>query len=71
MVALLLLPLFVFPARRIGRKLQELTREAYNLNAQMNNTMTERFNVSGALLVKLFGRPEIEHERFAGRAARA
>ena len=68
-VALLLLPLFVFPARRIGRKLQVLTREAYNLNAQMNNTMTERFNVSGALLVKLFGRPDIEHEQFAGRAA--
>ncbi len=69
-VALLLLPVFLFPARRIGRKLQELTREAYNLNAQMNNTMTERFNVSGALLVKLFGRPEIEHGEFAGRAAR-
>ena len=69
-VALLLLPLFVFPARRIGRKLQVLTREAYNLNAQMNNTMTERFNVSGALLVKLFGRPDIEHEQVAGRAAR-
>ena len=69
-VALLLLPLFLFPARRIGRRLQELTREAYNLNAQMNNTMTERFNVSGALLVKLFGRPDVEHEQFAGRAAR-
>ncbi len=68
--ALLLLPLFVFPARRIGRKLQQLTREAYNLNAQMNNTMTERFNVSGALLVKLFGRPDTEHEQFATRAAR-
>jgi len=69
-VALLLVPLFVFPARRIGRKLQQLTREAYNLNAQMNNTMTERFNVSGALLVKLFGRPDTEHEEFADRAAR-
>jgi len=68
--ALLLLPLFLFPARRIGRRLQELTREAYNLNAQMNNTMTERFNVSGALLVKLFGRPDVEHSQFAGRAAR-
>ena len=67
--ALVLLPLFVFPARRIGRKLQQLTREAYNLNAQMNNTMTERFNVSGALLVKLFGRPDSEHEQFAARAA--
>ena len=70
LVALLLLPLFLFPARRIGRKLQQLTREAYNLNAQMNNTMTERFNVSGALLVKLFGRPDVEHGEFAGRAAR-
>jgi ATP-binding cassette, subfamily B, bacterial len=70
LVALLLLPLFLFPARRIGRKLQQLTRESYNLNAQMNNTMTERFNVSGALLVKLFGRPDIEHGEFAGRAAR-
>jgi ATP-binding cassette subfamily B protein len=69
-VALLLLPLFVFPARRMGRKLQQLTREAYNLNAQMSNTMSERFNVSGALLVKLFGRPETEHEQFADRAAR-
>jgi ATP-binding cassette subfamily B protein len=69
-VALLLLPAFVFPARRIGRKLQQLTREAYNLNAQMNNTMTERFNVSGALLVKLFGRPDVEHKQFASRAAR-
>jgi len=69
-VALLLLPAFVFPARRIGRKLQQLTREAYNLNAQMNNMMTERFNVSGALLVKLFGRPDVEHEAFASHAAR-
>ncbi len=59
-----------YPARRIGRKLQLLTREAYNLNAQMNNMMTERFNVSGALLVKLFNRPDIEHDQFAGRAAR-
>lgn len=69
-VALMLLPLFLFPARRIGRRLQQLTREAYNLNAEMTSTMTERFNVAGALLVKLFGRPDVEHEQFAGRAAR-
>ena len=53
-----MLPLFVLPARRIGARLQEITRESYNLNASMNATMTERFNVSGALLVKLFGRAE-------------
>lgn len=69
-VSLALLPMFLLPARRIGRRLQTLTREAYNLNAEMNNMMTERFNVSGALLVKLFGRPEIEHDQFASRAAR-
>jgi ATP-binding cassette subfamily B protein len=70
LVALALLPLFLFPARRIGRRLQQLTREAYNLNAVMNTTMTERFNVSGALLVKLFGRPGDEHSLFSARAAR-
>jgi ATP-binding cassette subfamily B protein len=70
LVSLALLPLFLFPARRIGRRLQELTREAYNLNAVMNSTMIERFNVAGALLVKLFGRPGDEHAEFAGRAAR-
>jgi ATP-binding cassette subfamily B protein len=70
LVSLALLPLFLFPARRIGRRLQQLTREAYNLNAVMNTTMTERFNVAGALLVKLFGRPNDEHAQFAQRAAR-
>jgi ATP-binding cassette, subfamily B, bacterial len=70
LVSLALLPVFLFPARRIGRKLQVLTRESYNLNAVMNATMTERFNVAGALLVKLFGNPVQEHEQFAGRAAR-
>jgi ATP-binding cassette subfamily B protein len=61
---------FVIPARRIGARLQEITREAYNLNASMNATMTERFNVAGALLVKLFGRPADEDASFRGRAAR-
>jgi ATP-binding cassette subfamily B protein len=70
LVSLALLPVFLFPARRIGRKLQVLTRESYNLNAVMNATMIERFNVAGALLVKLFGNPVQEHEQFAGRAAR-
>jgi ATP-binding cassette subfamily B protein len=70
LLSLVMVPLFVLPARRIGRRLQEITREAYGLNASMNATMTERFNVAGALLVKLFGRPAAEAEAFRGRAAR-
>ena len=70
LLSLLLLPVFILPARRVGARLQEITRESYALNASMNTTMTERFNVSGALLVKLFGRPEEETASFSGRAAR-
>jgi len=70
LISIVMLPLFVLPARRIGARLQEITRESYNLNASMNATMTERFNVAGALLVKLFGRPEHEDASFRGRAAR-
>jgi ATP-binding cassette subfamily B protein len=70
LLSLILVPLFVLPARRIGKRLQEITRESYSLNASMNATMTERFNVAGALLVKLFGRPKAEAESFRGRAAR-
>ncbi|MCV2487978.1 ABC transporter ATP-binding protein/permease [Geodermatophilus sp. YIM 151500] len=70
LLSLVMVPLFVLPARRIGRRLQEITRESYGLNASMNGTMTERFNVAGALLVKLFGRPADEAESFRGRAAR-
>jgi ATP-binding cassette subfamily B protein len=69
-LALVMLPLFVLPARRIGRRLQAITRESYTLNASMNATMTERFNVAGALLVKLFGRPADEDASFRDRAAR-
>src|SRR6476661_6850498 len=69
-LSLILLPVFVLPARRFGRKLQQLTRESYNLNASMNTTTTERFNVSGALLVALFGRPEVEASSFRDRAGR-
>lgn len=69
-LSLVLLPIFIIPARRVGRRLADITREAYNLDAKMNATMTERFGVAGALLVKLFGQPEIEAGRFAGRAER-
>ena len=70
LLSLVLLPVFVIPAKLIGTKLQALTRESYALNAQMTNTMTERFNVSGALLVKLFGRPETEERSFRDKAGR-
>ncbi|HEX8767102.1 MAG TPA: ABC transporter ATP-binding protein [Jatrophihabitans sp.] len=69
-LALILLPVFVLPAKRVGSTLQAITRESYGLNASMNATMTERFNVSGALLVKLFGKPVDESSSFSSRAAR-
>src|SRR5690349_11920557 len=69
-LSLVMLPVFIIPARRVGKKLAEITRESYNLDAKMNATMTERFNVSGALLVKLFGRPETEAAHFGERAQR-
>mgnify|MGYP003334167937 CR=1 FL=1 len=68
--SLLLVPLFLLPARYMGRRLQALTREQMSLNAEMSSQMTERFNVSGALLVKLFGRPNDETRAFSNRAAR-
>jgi len=70
LIALVLIPLFLLPARRVGRRLQRLTRESMQLDAAMGSTMTERFNVSGAMLVKLFGRPREESELFAERAGR-
>ena len=69
-ITLALIPLFILPARRVGRRMQRLTRESMQLDAEMGSTMTERFNVAGAMLVKLFGRPREEGEVFAGRAAR-
>jgi ATP-binding cassette subfamily B protein len=69
-IALLLLPMFLIPARLVGRRLQRLTRESMQLDAAMGSTMTERFNVAGAMLVKLFGRPDNESRVFAERAAR-
>jgi ATP-binding cassette, subfamily B, bacterial len=70
LVALILIPLFLLPARRVGRRLQRLTRESMQLDAAMGSTMTERFNVAGAMLVKLFGRPREESDVFAERAGR-
>ena len=69
-VALLLVPVFLLPARFVGRRLQALTSEQMNLNAEMQSTMTEKFNVSGALLVKLFGRENSEREIFSTKASR-
>ena len=60
--SLLLLPLFLSPTKWVGRKLQSLTRESFNVNAEMSSTMTERFNVSGAMLVALYGVPAREQE---------
>ncbi|EIE98767.1 ABC transporter ATP-binding protein [Saccharomonospora glauca] len=68
--ALLLLPVFVLPARRIGRRMADLQHEAAELNASMTTQMTERFSAPGATLVKLFGRPEAEAEEFGRRAGR-
>lgn len=67
-VSLLLLPLFLIPTKWVGRRLQKLTRESFNLNAEMSATMTERFNVSGALLVSLYGDPSAENQYFSTRA---
>src|SRR3954469_22807515 len=69
-LSLVLLRVFILPARRVGRRLAAITRESYQLDAKMNATMTERFGVAGALLVKLFGSPKAESERFSGRAER-
>ncbi|MHB1208523.1 MAG: ABC transporter ATP-binding protein [Acidimicrobiales bacterium] len=68
LVALILLPVFLIPARRVGRRLGTLFQRGMELNAEMNMVMTERFNVSGAMVVKLFGRPAQELSYFEGRA---
>jgi ATP-binding cassette subfamily B protein len=69
LLALGVIPLFLVASKQVGRRLQRLTREQAQLNAAMNTVMTERFNVSGALLAKLFGRPNEERDGFSGRAA--
>ncbi|MFC4506957.1 MULTISPECIES: ABC transporter ATP-binding protein [Streptomyces] len=70
LLALALLPVFVLPARRMGRRMAGMQREAATLNAAMGTRMTERFSAPGATLIKLFGRPEEESAEFAARAAR-
>ena len=67
-LALIVLPLFIVPARRVGRRLQDISREQMQNNAAMNTQMTERFNVSGAMLVKLFGTLDREQRQFDRRA---
>ncbi|WP_141587450.1 ABC transporter ATP-binding protein [Actinomadura sp. WMMA1423] len=69
-IALLLLPIFILPAKWVGKRLQRVSREQMVLDAEMGSLMTERFNVAGAMLAKLYGRPEEEEENFSGRAAR-
>lgn len=69
LMAIVVLPLFVLPARRVGRLLRSITRQSMDLNARMNSVMNETLNISGALLVKIFGRYHDEVARFDGRAA--
>lgn len=68
LLSLLLLPVFLAPTKFVGRKLQQFTQQSFELNADMSSTMTERFNVSGALLVKLYGNPKKEAALFRTRA---
>ncbi len=70
LAALLVVPLFLWSARQVGRKIRVLTRENYDRNSDMNNLMVERFNVAGAIVSKIFGRPEDEQAAFAHQAKR-
>lgn len=70
LIALVVLPLFVVPAKRVGQRLQAISREQMGVNAEMSSQMTERFNVAGAQLVKLFGRSGDEVTLFRSRAGR-
>ncbi|HEX7404573.1 MAG TPA: ABC transporter ATP-binding protein [Candidatus Nanopelagicaceae bacterium] len=70
LVSLAILPLFLLPSKWVGRKLQGLTRQSFQLNAEMSSTLTERFNVSGAMLVALYGDPKRESNHFSSRARR-
>jgi ATP-binding cassette, subfamily B, bacterial len=69
-ITLVVIPLFVFPGKRIGKKLQRLAREQMQLDAALGSMMNERFNVAGAMLSKLYGRPDEENGLFAKQAAR-
>jgi len=67
-ISLLLLPIFLLPTKWVGKQIQMLTLKSFSLNAEMSSIMTERFNVSGALLVSLYGRPENEKRNFRSKA---
>lgn len=68
LLSLVLLPIFLIPTKYVGRRLAQFTQQSYELNAEMGSTMTERFNVSGALLVKLYGEPDKEALNFRSKA---
>ena len=68
LASLALLPVFLIPTKWVGRKLQQYTRQSFDINAQMSSTMTERFNVSGALLVSLYGDAKAEKNEFSTKA---
>jgi ATP-binding cassette, subfamily B, bacterial len=68
LISVAILPLFIFTARRLGRRLRDIARQTMDANAQMNAMMNETLNISGALLVKLFGRAPVEVARFDERA---
>ncbi|MGN9784348.1 ABC transporter ATP-binding protein [Nonomuraea sp. ZG12] len=70
LVALILLPIFIVPAKWVGRRMSALTREQMQLDAEMSSVTTERFNVAGAMVAKLYGRPEDDARMFSDRAAR-
>jgi len=70
LAALVVIPVFIIPARFIGRRLQALTKESYDRSAEMNNLMVERFNVAGALIAKVFGRPAEDVRAFTAQAHR-
>ena len=70
LAALVLVPVFLIPARFVGQRIGSLTKEGYNLNSEMNMVMQERFKVGGAMLVKLLGRPEAEAQAFEAKAGR-
>jgi ATP-binding cassette subfamily B protein len=69
-VALIVIPLFIFPAKKIGKRVQRLAREGMQLDADIGSMMNERFNVAGAMLAKLYGRPDEESELYAAKATR-
>jgi ATP-binding cassette subfamily B protein len=69
-LALIVIPIFILPAKKIGKRVQRLTREGMQLDAELASMMNERFNVAGAMLTKLYGRPDEETDLFSGRAAR-